>query len=86
MPAGIGYGMGGGFGLPPVPNQVMPSGAPDGQAISEIVQMLKGGQVSAERFVELLSLLSSSTLGSQEGPAQQPAPADPTSIAGLLGG
>lgn len=85
MPAGIGYGMGVGSGSPPSLSPVQTPNQSD-QAMSEIVSMLRGGQVGAERFVELLSVLSSSLLGQQSSPEQQSAPADPTSIAGLLGG
>jgi hypothetical protein len=82
MPAGIGYGMGSGFGPAPMPT----APTQQDQAMGEIVAMLKGGQVGAERFVELLSVLSSGLLGQNVQAADQPAPADPNSIAGLLGG
>jgi hypothetical protein len=74
-------GMGAGYGLPPTP---APTQTED--PMSEIISMLKGGQVGAERFVELLTMLTSNTLGPQDGPAAQPAPADPSSITSLLGG
>jgi len=77
-------GMGAGFGPPPTPAAPAPPST-DG-AMSEIIRMLKGGQVGAEKMIELLSILTANTLGPQGGPAEQPAPADPASITSLLGG
>jgi hypothetical protein len=56
------------------PDMVQSTG-PDPQALSEIIQMIRGGQVGAERFMELLRLLVGSTLpGMNEGQPQQEQP------------
>lgn len=70
---------------------IIPTAPPETQALSELVQMLKGGQVGAERFLELLSLLASSAAPQMDprgGPQQggPPGMAGPGDIAGLLGG
>lgn len=45
--------------------------APDAAAISELMAMLKGGQVGAEKFMQLLSLLASATVPTMDpGPEQ----------------
>tara|TARA_R110002020_G_scaffold121916_3_gene277055 strand:+ start:43268 stop:43477 length:210 start_codon:yes stop_codon:yes gene_type:complete len=68
------------------------TGMPDEEAMAEIVAMLRGGQVGAERFIELLALLTGSMMGSQQPMMQQPmqqsmqGQMDPSSIASLLGG
>jgi hypothetical protein len=94
MPAGIGYGMGGSPQRAPSdptgiaqPMQSVPMN-PGDEAMGEIVRMLRGGQVSAEKFVQLLSLLAGSTLGQQQPQQQAPAatPQQQASIAQLLGG
>ena len=97
MPPGIGYGMRGGpAGAPSDPTgspqpgvfpQQSLTGMPDEEALAEIVAMLRGGQVGAERFIELLALLTGSMMGSQQ-PMQQSMQGqmDPSSIASLLGG
>ena len=49
------------------------SGAPSPEALSEIVQMLRGGHVGAERFLEVLGLLAAQTAPSlAEAPSPQP--------------
>jgi hypothetical protein len=90
MPFGPGtYGVGGGgqqaaptapgLGMPA--DMLAPDAAPDGQALSEIMLMLKGGQVGAERFLQLLNLLAQQTV-----PAMAPVQEEgPPSIQGLLG-
>jgi len=94
MPQGMFDGMGVGSGPPPSPQAPQApaqqggfAARADEDSMSEIVKMLRGGQVGAERFVELLTILTASTLGEQQGGANQPAPTgDPNSISGLLGG
>ena len=64
---------------------IVPTGAPDDEALSEIIQMIRGGQVGAERFMEVLGLLTSQTvpeLGQAGQPQEQGAP---PSITELLG-
>lgn len=70
-----------------IPQGVVPTGAPSSEALSEIVAMLRGGQVGAERMMELLSLLAAQTVPQmqQGGPPQQAAGGQ-ASIASLLGG
>lgn len=68
---------------------IMPTAPADAQALSELVQMLKGGQVGAERFLQLLSLLAGSAvpqMDQQAGGPQEPQMSGPGDIAGLLGG
>lgn len=68
---------------------IIPTAPPETQALSELVQMLKGGQVGAERFLELLSLLAGQAvpqMDSQPGGPQAPQMSGPGDIAGLLGG
>jgi hypothetical protein len=93
MPLGPGtYGDGGqGLAGPAlqrqgIPEGVVPSGAPDQEALSEIMAMLQGGEVGAERFLQLLSLLAGSTVPQMDpGPEQQPQPPqDP--MEAMLGG
>lgn len=76
MPAGIGYPGGSrGSGLAGqalarqgVPEEVMPGGmSADSEAISEVLQMLKGGQVGADRLMQLLAMLAASTTGQMQG-------------------
>jgi|TARA_A100001518_G_C1220274_1_gene64256 hypothetical protein len=67
------------------------SASPDQQAMSEIIAMLRGGQVGAERFIQLLSLLAASTMQGAGAPPQQvPQQAQqqqpPPDITALLGG
>lgn len=64
-----------------VPQAVVPTSVPSDEAMSDIVQMLRGGQVGAERFLEVLGLLAGSTLPQMDAPAQQ----GPPSIQELLG-
>jgi len=76
------YGGGGGLAAPALAGQGIPepaaapaAAAPTDAALSEIVQMLRGGQVGAERFMELLSLLTQSTLPQlQQAGMQAPQP------------
>lgn len=93
MPFGPGtYGNGGqGLAGPAlqrqgIPEGVVPSGAPDTNALSEIMSMLQGGEVGAEKFIQLLSLLAGSTVPQMDGqqPQQPQPPQDP--MAALLGG
>ena len=102
MPPGIGYGMGGGPAGAPSDPTGMPqpgvmtsslSASPDQQAMCEIIAMLRGGQVGAERFIQLLSLLAASTMqgqGAGAPPQQVPQQAQqqqpPPDITALLGG
>lgn len=94
MPFGPGtYGNGGGAGLAGpaiaqqgIPEMVMSQGPAGMEALSEIVQMLKNGQIGAEKILELFSLLAQSTLPQMDQRPQQPAPSGPGDIAGLLGG
>lgn len=98
MPFGPGtYAGGGGAGLagPAASRQgipqpgVTPAPAPDEQVLSELIQMLRGGQVGAEKFLQLLELLAGSTVpqmgqpGQPQGPQQIGPQAGP---AALLGG
>lgn len=85
-----------------IPQQgVVPgAGAPDDETLSEALKMLRGGQVGAEKFLQLLALLAGSTLpqmqqgGRQEQPRRQGrdrqarggARGGGASIQGLLGG
>lgn len=98
MPPGVGY-VGGGQGFGSAPNPLAPSPVPqgpqEGDAMADIIAMLRGGQVGAEKFVELLAHLAASTLGQQGGgPQQQPqeqpqgqeAGGGASSITSLLGG
>lgn len=72
MPLGIGYpGDQRGAGLAgrslsrqgiPQPGVLQQDQGPDREALNQILQMLKGGQVGAEPFLQFLSLLASSTL------------------------
>ena len=87
-------GGGSGFISPSSPSQgllsvpqpgIMPGGTPSPEALSEIVQMIRGGQVGAERFLEVLDLLARQTApaslgGQQQGPAG--APPSPSELLG----
>lgn len=102
MPFGPGtYGDRGGAGLAgPARNRqgipqegVVPRQPTSEEALSELVQMLRGGQVGADRMLELLSMLAGAAAPqmpaapqqAQQGqPQQQPQGAG--SIAALLGG
>lgn len=71
-----------------IPQEVIPSGAPGEEVLSEALKMLRSGQIGAERFLELLSLLAGSVLGGDDGNQPQPQPqlsAEP-SIQELFGG
>lgn len=66
-----------------IPQSVIPTDAPDEEALNEIIQMLRGGQVGAERLMQLLSLLAASTMQQPQGapggppggaPGPQPGP------------
>lgn len=69
---------------------IMPSAPIDSEALSEIIQMLRGGQVGAERFMQFLSLLAESTLPGIDGERPQPQEPQQTGngfdLAGLIGG
>lgn len=95
MPFGPGtYGNGGqGLAGPALQRQgipeggVVPTAAPDTQALSEIMSMLQGGEVGAERFMQLLSLLAGGVVPQMDQPQQPPQeqlPEDP--MAALFGG
>ena len=89
-------GGGSGFISPSPPSQgplsvpqggIIPGGAPSPEALSEIVQMLRGGQVGAERFLEVLELLTAQTLPQLDQQQQQApqGPGGPPPITELLG-
>lgn len=69
-----------------IPESVLPATAPDSQALSEIVQMLRGGQAGSERLLQLLALVTQSTIPQMDKQPQQPQMGGPGDIAALLGG
>jgi hypothetical protein len=100
MPFGPGtYGPGGGgLAAPARDRQGIPQGGvvdtqpnPE-EVLSEVIQMLRGGQAGAERFMELLGLLAGASLPNLNPQAQSqpqpegPAPAGGVDLATLLGG
>lgn len=91
MPLGAASYMGAGAGQAPTPDagipiqQAMaPTGAPDQQALNEVVMMLKSGQAGAERLMQVLAMLAQSTVPQMQQQAPQQGGAPPT-IQGLLG-
>lgn len=92
-PTGPATGAGAALAAPALAGQgipqpgVMPAGGVDPQALSELVQMLRGGQVGAERMLELLSLLAGASVPQMDqAPQGAPQMSGPGDIAGLLGG
>lgn len=72
MPFGPGTysgGRGGDASTLGIPQGVLPSQAPDDEALGDIIKMLRAGQVGSDRFLQLLSLLAA-----QVAPEQPQAP------------
>ena len=55
-----------------IPEVVAPTMAPGDEALSEIIQMLRGGQAGSEKFIQLLGLLAGSTLPQMDGGGMPP--------------
>ena len=74
-----------------IPQEVVPTQQPGGEdLLNEIIQMLRGGQVGAEGFMELLGLLAQQTLPGLGQPPQGPQGPQPQQgqpgITDLIGG